>query len=162
MATATATARKIVVAVDGEDESMHALSWCLKNVLADDPNDKLVLIHAKPSRVVYPSVDPTGYALSADLISTVDLYGMDTTATVIERAKRACKGLRNVKVEARVANGDPKEVICETVEKVGADTLVMGTHGYGPLQRILLGSVSSYCAQHAKCPVLIVKKPTKA
>lgn len=37
-----------------------------------------------------------------------------------------------------------------------ADLLVVGTHGYGAFDRILLGSVSSACVQHAPCPVQVV------
>lgn len=56
-------------------------------------------------------------------------------------------------------NGDPRDVICEMAEKLAADVLVMGSHGYGLIKRAFLGSVSNYCAQNVKCPVLIVKKP---
>lgn len=40
-----------------------------------------------------------------------------------------------VKVEARVECGDPRDVICQMVEKLGADVLVMGSHGYGWIKR---------------------------
>uniref|UniRef100_A0A2P2QCE6 UspA domain-containing protein n=1 Tax=Rhizophora mucronata TaxID=61149 RepID=A0A2P2QCE6_RHIMU len=42
-------------------------------------------------------------------------------------------------------------------ESLQADTLVMGSHGCGFLKRALLGSVSDHRAEHAKCPVVIVK-----
>ncbi|KAF3556416.1 hypothetical protein F2Q69_00010234 [Brassica cretica] len=37
--------------------------------------------------------------------------------------------------------------------------LVVGSHGYGAIKRAVLGSVSDYCAHHAHCSVMIVKKP---
>lgn len=40
-----------------------------------------------------------------------------------------------IKVETRVENGDPRDVICEMVQKLGADVLVMGSHGYGLIKR---------------------------
>nr|ABA94830.1 hypothetical protein LOC_Os11g40660 [Oryza sativa Japonica Group] len=43
------------------------------------------------------------------------------------------------------------------VDKLGADVLVMGSHGYGLFKRALLGRVSDYCVRNASCPVLIVK-----
>ncbi|MQM21595.1 hypothetical protein Taro_054638 [Colocasia esculenta] len=156
---AGAKERRIVVAVDEGDESMHALSWCLKNVVADGaPGDTLVLLHAKPTRTVYPSMDGTGYLFSAEMMTTMDRCSSEVADAVVARAKQACQGLRNVKVETKVEAGNPRDVICETVEKVGADTLVMGSHGYGPIKRAFMGSVSSHCAKHVKCPVLIVKK----
>jgi hypothetical protein len=40
--------------------------------------------------------------------------------------------------------------------------LVVGTHGHGALARMLLGSVSAYCAEHATCTVVIVPTPASA
>jgi nucleotide-binding universal stress UspA family protein len=40
----------------------------------------------------------------------------------------------------------------------GAAMLVVGSRRAGALMRILLGSVSAYCARHANCPVVIVSK----
>ena len=64
-----------------------------------------------------------------------------------------------VRVETCVEKGDPRDVICGAAEKAGADLLVMGSHGYGFLQRALLGSVSDHCVQNCKCPVVVVKRP---
>jgi nucleotide-binding universal stress UspA family protein len=64
-----------------------------------------------------------------------------------------------VRVETCVEKGDPRDVICGAAEKAGADMVVMGSHGYGFLQRALLGSVSNHCVQNCKCPVVVVKRP---
>lgn len=40
-------------------------------------------------------------------------------------------------VERITGSGDAKDVICSTVKKLGADTLVMGSHGYGFFKRYL-------------------------
>ncbi|KAJ0042160.1 hypothetical protein Pint_19346 [Pistacia integerrima] len=53
--------------------------------------------------------------------------------------------------------GEAKDVICGIVDKLRADTLIMGSHSYGFIKRALLGSVSDYCAKHVKCLVVIVK-----
>ncbi len=36
----------------------------------------------------------------------------------------------------------------------GADLIVLGTHGYGPVKRFLLGHVADRVIRHAHCPVL--------
>ena len=53
--------------------------------------------------------------------------------------------------------GPPKLVILEEAEKFGADLIVVGSHGYGFVERFLLGSVSQAVAVHAKCSVEIVR-----
>ena len=60
MADMAAKERKIIVAVDEGEESMHALSWCLKNVISENSKDTLVLLYVKPPRAVFSALDGTG------------------------------------------------------------------------------------------------------
>ncbi|CAI7772673.1 unnamed protein product, partial [Closterium sp. NIES-53] len=53
------------------------------------------------------------------------------------------------------------EAIISTVEKENVDLLVIGSHGKGMTKRLLLGSVSDYCAHHSSCPVLIHRPQSK-
>uniref|UniRef100_J3M685 UspA domain-containing protein n=2 Tax=Oryza brachyantha TaxID=4533 RepID=J3M685_ORYBR len=92
-------------------------------------------------------------------MDSMDRYMATAADTVVAKARNICTAFPNVKVETRVEKGDPREVICGAAEKAGADMLVMGSHGYGFLQRTLLGSVSNHCVQHCKCPVVVVKRP---
>ncbi|CAL5341093.1 unnamed protein product [Camellia sinensis] len=158
-----ANERKILVGVDEGDESMYALSWCLKNVVVpQNSKDTLVLLYAKKPRPIYPIIDgATGYILMPDVMETMDRYNNELAESRMEKAKRLCKEVHNldVKVETRIESGDPRDVICQAAEKLSADVVVLGSHGYGLIKRAFLGSVSNYCAQNAKCPVLIAKRP---
>jgi nucleotide-binding universal stress UspA family protein len=154
--------RKILVAVDEGEESTYALSWCLKNLVMQNSKDTLVLLYVKPPRVVYSTLDGTGYMFTSDIRATMDKYSNEVAQCVIEKAKRICKDVKDVKVESRVENGDARDVICDMADKLGADVVVLGSHGYGVIKRAFLGSVSNHCAQNIKCPVLIVKKPKAA
>ncbi|EEF47280.1 universal stress protein PHOS34 [Ricinus communis] len=152
--------RKILVAVDESKESMTALSWCLKNLVSPNSSSTLVLLYVKPPPPVYSAFDAAGYLFSGDVISAMEKYSKDLINSVMERAEAVYKNsISNVKIERVVGSGDAKDVICNSVEKLRADTLVMGSHDYGFLKRTLLGSVSDYCARHVKCPVVIVKHP---
>lgn len=52
--------RRILVAVDEGEESMYALSWCLKNLAFQNSKDTLLLLYVKPPRVTYSAFDGTG------------------------------------------------------------------------------------------------------
>jgi nucleotide-binding universal stress UspA family protein len=54
--------------------------------------------------------------------------------------------------------GDPVEKLLE-VSEVGIDLLVLGSRGFGPVMRLLIGSVSSRVIRAAGCPVLVVPRP---
>jgi nucleotide-binding universal stress UspA family protein len=54
--------------------------------------------------------------------------------------------------------GDPIEKLLEQAE-LGVDLLVLGSRGFGPVMRLLIGSVSSRVIRAAPCPVLIVPRP---
>ncbi|CAA6654391.1 unnamed protein product [Spirodela intermedia] len=150
---------RVAVAVDGSEESMHALGWSLRNVLSASAKNTVVLLYARPPPPIYPSTDTSGYLFSDEEITTMEQYNKEVENSVIDKAQTILKNHDNIKVEKRIATGDARDVICDTVDRVGADLLVMGSHGYGFVKRALLGSVSDYCIHHAKCPVLIVKRP---
>ncbi|KAI8541473.1 hypothetical protein RHMOL_Rhmol08G0063600 [Rhododendron molle] len=63
-----------------------------------------------------------------------------------------------VPCEAWIKKGDPKEVICHEVNRVQPDMLVVGSRGLGPFQRVFVGTVSEFCAKHAECPVITIKR----
>ncbi|XVF66212.1 hypothetical protein PTKIN_Ptkin10aG0017500 [Pterospermum kingtungense] len=65
--------------------------------------------------------------------------------------------MSNVRVD--VMEGDPRNVMCEAVEKHKAAILVLESHGYRAVKRAVLGNVSDYCVHHAHCSVMIVKRP---
>jgi nucleotide-binding universal stress UspA family protein len=57
--------------------------------------------------------------------------------------------------------GDPASVLMEHAEQ-GVDLLVTGSRAYGPVRRVLLGSVSSALMRAAPCPVLVVPRVESA
>lgn len=52
---------------------------------------------------------------------------------------------------------DPRDAILDAVEKVGAELIVMSTHGRRGFSRVLLGSVAESVIRRAPCPVLVVR-----
>ena len=76
----------------------------------------------------------------AALEQTLKEVGADTEAVPIDR---------------RVEQGAAATILIE--ESQGADLLVVGSRGHGGFAQLLLGSVSQQCAQHASCPVVVVR-----
>jgi nucleotide-binding universal stress UspA family protein len=64
-----------------------------------------------------------------------------------------------VRVEHRVAEGDPHMEILRLAHALPCDLMVMGTHGRTGLSRLLTGSVAEEVLRNAPCPVLAVKTP---
>lgn len=60
-------------------------------------------------------------------------------------------------VEHRVVEGSAGPAICNTAEEVGAEVVIVGSHGRGWFQRVVIGSVSEYVARHSNVPVLVVR-----
>lgn len=77
----------------------------------------------------------------------------------VRRAEKCLAGKPGVTVTTTVLEGNPAETILEEAERWGADLVVVGSHGYGPVERRLLGSVSQAVALHAACSVEIVRCP---
>jgi nucleotide-binding universal stress UspA family protein len=65
-----------------------------------------------------------------------------------------------IEIERLVVEGAPATVLVD--ESRQADLLVVGSRGHGGFAGLLLGSVSQQCAQHAACPVVIVRAPADA
>jgi nucleotide-binding universal stress UspA family protein len=57
-----------------------------------------------------------------------------------------------------LARGDPVHKLIEAAE-MGVDLLVLGSRGFGPVMRLLIGSVSSRVIRGAPCPVMVVPRP---
>jgi nucleotide-binding universal stress UspA family protein len=63
-----------------------------------------------------------------------------------------------VPVDSQRLDGPPARALAEACE-AGVDLLVAGSRGYGPMTRLLLGSVSTRLVELAPCPVLVVPRP---
>jgi len=68
---------------------------------------------------------------------------------------------KKVDISSDVQFGSPDSRIVETAEEIGADLIVIGSHGYKQWERLLLGSVSDSVVHHAHCSVLIVRSPSE-
>ena len=59
-------------------------------------------------------------------------------------------------IEAKVLVGDVAEEIIRHAEESGMDLIVMGTHGYKGLEKVMFGSVAEKVVRSAPCPVMTI------
>ena len=67
-------------------------------------------------------------------------------------------GLGAVPASTEVLSGSPAKAIVEAARARKASVIVMGTHGFGALNHLLLGSVAERVVRTAPCPVLTVRQ----
>jgi nucleotide-binding universal stress UspA family protein len=62
--------------------------------------------------------------------------------------------------EPVVREGDARSVIIDEAKEWEADLIVVGSHGYTGLKRLLIGSVAQSVVHHAPCSVEVVRSKT--
>jgi nucleotide-binding universal stress UspA family protein len=142
----------VVVGVDGSPGSSEALHWAITE--ARFRNVPLRAVHAWTyAGPLIPSL--VGYPYSAESFdSTVD-DRRQAAEEMLGRATSELAETRGIEIERVIAEGSAARVLIEAVE--ANDLLVVGSRGHGGFTSLLLGSVSQQCAQHAPCPVVIVR-----
>ena len=68
---------------------------------------------------------------------------------------------RGWRSSSEVSPALPSEAILAAAGEIGADLIVMGTHGHTGLKHVLLGSVAERTIRLAPCSVLTVKEETE-
>jgi nucleotide-binding universal stress UspA family protein len=61
-----------------------------------------------------------------------------------------------VECQTKTVEGNPGDEIVDYAAKIGADLIVMGSHGHSGVRRLLLGSVAEKVLHRTPCPVLVV------
>lgn len=142
--------QRIVVPVDTSATSRAALEEVKR--FANEQHAKVRIVHV---------IDLAQFAWSANEFLDVP----QLQETLRDSARRVLtdgtEALRQVGIEPEAVlletwGGLLAKAIVEDAAKWGADLVVMGTHGYGGLTHMLLGSVAEGVVRHAHIPVLLV------
>lgn len=145
-------ARTILVATDFSEHAEHALEYAAR--LAAQLDATIHLVHT----ITVPAmgISEMGVAYHSMMIESQTLKAQraldDLVARYRDRASFA---------PPRLEIGDARDVIDRVAEQIGADLIVMGTHGRRGVRRMLLGSVAESVVRSAPCPVLTIRpKPS--
>lgn len=137
--------QRIVVGVDGSENSRAALRWAIDEARVRDASVEAVLVWhepysggtlAVPFPVDFADMETAYRSDLATFVADADTTGL--SASVVESVRR----------------GSLSGELLAAAE--GADLLVVGSRGHGGFMGLLLGSVSHQVAVHATCPVVIV------
>jgi nucleotide-binding universal stress UspA family protein len=139
----------ILVGVDGSPSSVDAARYAMG--LAEQTKAKLTFAFVIETPQVIPVGPLSGYMTTSNSTSDEDLRRGEAMVQALAKEKPA------LEVVTRVDLGSPADVLCELVEQLKADLLVVGSRGHNAAQRFLIGSVSDRIVHHARCPVLVVR-----
>ncbi|MDQ2852019.1 MAG: universal stress protein [Actinomycetota bacterium] len=144
---AATSSRRVVVGVDGSDSSKRALRWAAFLARASASTVEAVIVWTPPSEYT---------------MMNAGLAGLAPSWTPDQGAKKALAAIvtdvfgdeRPDGLQLTVWHGNPAQALIQASQS--AQLLVVGNRGHGGFAELLLGSVSLACAQHAKCPVVVL------
>jgi nucleotide-binding universal stress UspA family protein len=148
------TFSKILVAIDGSDESMNAADYAIFISKEHNNAEPLYALHV---------IHPADVDLSFGQVKEIP----PSSYYIVNINKEAQKDLDKVKLKANEKNIQIiTEIIASThvtgsivdyAEDKNVDLIVVGTRGKSGFKKVLLGSVASGVVTYAHCPVLVVK-----
>lgn len=140
---------KILVPVDGSPCSLRAVSHLTAHASWFREDPEVHLLHVQPPV-------PLAGALGHVGKETLQQHYREESEPHLVAAKRMLdEAGRSYRLHIHV--GLPAPVIVNVAGEIGADLVVMGTHGRSGIAGLVLGSVANHVLQQAPCPVLLVK-----
>jgi nucleotide-binding universal stress UspA family protein len=142
---------------------------------ASEPSIRQVLVALDLSEHCRPALEAAASIASAFSASLEALHviavpahaGADSAALVERMRGSASAALEaflgksalpaGLELRRTIVAGTPTATISERVAEVHPDLLVLGTHGYGGVKRLVLGSVAEATARYAGCTTLVVR-----
>jgi general stress protein 26/nucleotide-binding universal stress UspA family protein len=142
---------KILLAVDDSPYSAEAVREIIERTW---PPSAIVRVLSSIEDIPPPTAD-----LWNDATGQLERANMELKEGVEQLSARVAETLAEagIKAETTVRHGDPRSVIVEEAKEWGADLIVVGSHGYTGIKRLLLGSVAQSVVGHAPCSVEVVR-----
>lgn len=142
--------RRIGVGVDGKPESAVALTAARE--LAGAAGGSLCLLCVAPApQTLWPAF------AAAPQYEQLHEAAREQAQAILNDAVESASG--ETDVEASLGEGPVGRILVEMAVESKLDLLVVGSRGFGPLRRVLPGSVSAHLIGHSPCAVIVVPRP---
>ena len=136
----------LLVATDFSECAEQALDYAV--ALAGKLDAKIHLLNV--IGIPAMGIPEVGVAVTNTLLeSTVGAHQAE-----LDKLARRCAP---VNIETVLRTGDARDVIIDLAREIGADLIVMGTHGRRGVRRALIGSIAESVVRTAPCPVLTIR-----
>ncbi len=139
----------IGVGLDGEPESLGALLAAETLAAAFGARLRLISVISQ-SELFVPQGSPP------DVYEALETAARAHAQDVIDGAMASLSA--DVPVEGAIIDGPAALSLEAAAEAAAIDLLVVGSRGFGPVRRVLLGSVSSHLVTASPCPVMVVPR----
>ena len=143
--------RRILVATDGSEAADRAVDYAAslaKREGADLLIANVIGGYGLPDGVFTRLID----AKQASVKEMLDSISAETLTKARERARAA--GADSIQLESRM--GEVAQTVIDIAKEKAVNAIVVGKRGAGPLEQLLLGSVSRKLASLAPVPVIVV------
>jgi nucleotide-binding universal stress UspA family protein len=137
----------ILVGIDGSAHSQRALEWAAKEAAIRHTSLTVLTVHQAVRGFWGGTLQ---YAGDAELVEK----GRQAAQAEADKVVASLGDARPASVTVKATEGIPAEELLNA--GADADMIVLGSRGGGGFARMLLGSVSSTVAEHAKVPVMIL------
>jgi nucleotide-binding universal stress UspA family protein len=146
---------KVLVPIDSAPSSTAAVEAVLKQFRPADTEVRLVHVVEWPKALPMHLAMAEGASAGSDLLASRDRAFRDGKTLLARAHDRLEKA--GFKTTQFVIPGEARSTIVEAAESWDADLIVIGSHGWKGLDRLLLGSVSEAVVRQASCSVEVVK-----
>jgi nucleotide-binding universal stress UspA family protein len=147
---------KVLLAIDGSAASVAAVQEVARCPLP--PGSTVELLYAIHSRLpVIPDFPPWAVTIAAAHGESIRAQRSHAPEVLAAAARLLGAHQRNATILTKAVEGVPKDEILREAAALGADRIVLGSHGRGRGQRAILGSTSSAVVADARCTVQIVR-----
>lgn len=142
--------RRVLVPIDGSDNSDRALEFAIQIGLKFDAEIEIINV------LTYPIITFSPLPVNLEMEYYEELREI-RKKLLNDAHNKVLQSAPKLKVSTKALDGRPGKMILERADEGNFDMIIMGSRGLGRMEVLLLGSVSREVVHGSKVPVTVVK-----